>query len=162
MNIVARLSVYNQWIEDGELEHKLTLIKGWAMNGLTVEQIGHNLGISHETMNRYRNIHNDFREALKSGKEVADFEVENALYKRALGYNYEETKIEESSNGKKVTKTTKHVAGDTTAMIFWLKNRKPEMWREKKEQEITGGVSILNDIPRPERPKAGTDDDKVN
>lgn len=89
----------------------------------------------------------------KKGKEVVDIEVENALLKRALGYSYEEKKVEVSEEGTKVTKTIKEVVPDTTAQIFWLKNRRPDRWRDKQDIEHSGqigGVTIVNDIPKPD------------
>ena len=87
--------------------------------------------------------------ALKRGKEVVDIEVENALFKRALGYTYTEEKVEVSKeNGRKAVKTVqivKHVMPDTTAQIFWLKNRMPE-WRDRPEGAAgDGGVQIIDD-----------------
>lgn len=127
---------------------KLILIEGWARNGLTIEQIAKNLGISKVTLYKYMSNHNELSEHLKKGKEVVDIEVENALLKRALGYKYNEvTKelIRDKETGEeelKVTKVvTKEVTPDTTAQIFWLKNRKPEEWRDKKDVEHSGNVS---------------------
>ena len=72
-------------------------------------------------------------EALKKGKEVVDIQVENALLKRALGYEFVEVTKELAETGLIVTKkVTKQQAPDTTAAIFWLKNRKPNEWRDKK------------------------------
>ena len=75
-----------------------------------------------------------------------DIQVENALLKRALGYDYTEEKVEVSEkDGRKVTQTVKHVAPDTTAQIFWLKNRRPDRWRDKPAAEDrTDG--ILSDL----------------
>ena len=89
--------------------------------------------------------------ALKKGKEPVDIQVENALLKRALGYEYEETytDIEDQGGGrtkKHVRKVKKHMPGDTTAMIFWLKNRKPEQWREKQEYTATTALDKLDAI----------------
>ena len=107
-------------------------MRAWARDGLTDEQIAHNIGIATGTLYEWKKEHAEIAEALKKGKEVADIEVENALYKRAVGYDYEETKVEVEANGKKkITKFTRHVAPDVTAQIFWLKNRKPEKWRDK-------------------------------
>lgn len=107
-------------------------MRAWARDGLTDEQIAHNIGIATGTLYEWKKEHTEIAEALKKGKEVADIEVENALYKRAIGYDYEETKVEVEANGKKkITKFTRHVAPDVTAQIFWLKNRKPEKWRDK-------------------------------
>ena len=134
------MAKYQDWLE----EDKLTLIEGWARSGLTDEQIAHNIGIRRETLyawiKKYPNISN----ALKKGKEVADFEVENALFKSAKGYEYEEVKtyIEDSGSGhkKRIEKTKKHIAPNVTAQIFWLKNRKPDKWRDRKETALSGEI----------------------
>ncbi len=121
---------YHQWLEpDG-----LIRIEGWARDGLNDEQIAHNMGITAKTLYEYKKRYSEISKALKKGKEVVDIEVENALLKRALGYQVKETRKEQDSDGKsKVVEITKHIAPDTTAAIFWLKNRKPEMWRDRKE-----------------------------
>lgn len=123
---------------------KLALIEGWARNGLTIEQISHNLGISKVTFYKHMEEHPELSERLKKGKEVIDLEVENALLKRALGYKYTETTkepVKDDYTGEVELKTTKEVtkeiAPDTTAQIFWLKNRKPADWRDKKEVVVS-------------------------
>lgn len=127
------------------VKDKLILVEGWARNGLTDEQIAKNLGISTDTFYRYKKEYSDFSESLKKGKEIIDFEVENALLKRALGYTYEEETIEVLPNGSTKSKTiTKHIPGDTTAQIFWLKNRKPEVWRDKTAIEHSGEIKTNN------------------
>lgn len=84
-------------------------------------------------------------EALKKGKEVVDIQVENALLKRALGYEFVEVTKELAETGLIVTKkVTKQQAPDTTAAIFWLKNRKPNEWRDKKETQISGNIGVRN------------------
>lgn len=130
------------------VEPKLVVIEGWARNGLTIEQIAKNLGISKVTFYKYISEHTELSERLKKGKEIVDIEVENALLKRALGYKVDEvTKelIEDEEMGiseLKVTKiVTKEVAPDTTAQIFWLKNRKPEEWRDKKDVKHEGNIN---------------------
>ena len=127
---------------------KLIVIEGWARNGLTIEQIAKNLGISKVTFYKYMNEQVELSEHLKKGKEVIDIEVENALLKRALGYKYNEVIKElfmdkETGEEKlKVTKVvTKEVVPDTTAQIFWLKNRKPEDWRDKKDINHSGNIN---------------------
>lgn len=126
----------------------MIVIEGWARNGLTIEQIAKNLGISKVTFYKYMNEHIELSERLKKGKEVVDIEVENALLKRALGYKYNEVTKElfrDKETGEeelKVTKVvTKEVVPDTTAQIFWLKNRKPEEWRDKKDIEHSGNIN---------------------
>lgn len=130
------------------VKDKLILVEAWARNGLTIEQIANNLGISKTTLYKYTEDHIELSERLKKGKEVIDIEVENALLKRALGYKYEEVTKEKILNREtkqyelKVTKVvTKEVQPDTTAQIFWLKNRKPAEWRDRKEVEHSGNIS---------------------
>ncbi|KEI10533.1 transposase [Clostridium sp. K25] len=133
------------------VKDKLILVEGWARNGLTDEQIAKNLGIGYSTLKEYKKKYPAFLAALKKGKEVIDFEVENALLKRALGYKYKEvtkelvrdpeTKEEELKVTKEVIK---EVVPDTTAQIFWLKNRKPEEWRDKQNIEHSGNMNVNN------------------
>ena len=91
-----------------EIKEKFPLIEGWAKEGLTDEQISRNLGISKVTFYKYKASCSELNELLKRSKEVVDYEVENALYKSAIG-------------------------GNVSAMIFWLKNRRPDKWKDKKE-----------------------------
>ena len=124
------------------VKDKLDLVECWARDGLTDEQIANNLGIGYTTFKDYKKRYPSFSAALKKGKEVVDYEVENALLKRALGYSYEEKTIEKLWNKSKekyeevVTKRVrKEVVPDTTAQIFWLKNRRPDKWRDKQIME---------------------------
>ena len=121
---------YQRWLEpDG-----LLLLEGWARDGLTDEQIASNIGIRRETLYQWKAKYPNISNALKKGKEVVDIEVENALLKRALGYEYEEKRTEASDRyGAKIVTTTKHVPPDVTAALFWLKNRKPNSWRDKPD-----------------------------
>lgn len=121
-------------------DKKLEVVQGWARDGLTDVQIANNMGIAESTLYEYKKKYPEFAKALKKGKEVVDREVENALLKRALGYEYEEIKKENVKNpetGKSelvVTEVkTKRVNPDTTAQIFWLKNRKPKEWRDTQQ-----------------------------
>ena len=95
-------------IDDWLVEDKLTLLEGWARDGLTNEQIANNIGINVKTLYDWKNRNSNICNVLKKGREVVDFEVENALLKNAL-------------------------EGNVTAQIFWLKNRKKLQWREKVE-----------------------------
>lgn len=101
-------TTYTDW----EAEEKILLIEGWARNGLTNEQIASNMDIVVSTLWEWRKKSPKISNALKIGKDEADIQVENALYKAAL-------------------------EGNTTAMIFWLKNRRSKEWRDKIQQEIT-------------------------
>jgi transposase-like protein len=98
----------------------LLLIEGWARDGLTDEQIAHNIGITTSTLYEWKKKYSEISDALKKTKEVVDREVENALYKKAL-------------------------SGDTTALIFWLKNRRPNDWRDKRETQLSGNVQTVPD-----------------
>lgn len=143
------MAKYDEWLT----EEGLIKIEGWARDGLTDEQISHNMGISRETLRVWKNAHSVISDTLKRGKEVIDRQVENALLKRALGYSYDEITKENVDGSLEVTKViTKEVHPDTTAQIFWLKNRKSAEWRDKQHVEHTGetGVRIINDIPRNE------------
>lgn len=137
----------------GKYEHWLTpdgLIKleAYARDGLTDEQIAHNLNINVATLYEWKKKYTDIAEALKRGKAVVDILVENALLKRALGYRYDEVTKEAELNPEtlemelKVTKViTKEIVPDTTAQIFWLKNRKPREWRDKQDIEVSGNIN---------------------
>lgn len=136
---------YQEWLEP----EGLLKIEGWARDGLTDEQIANNIGISVSCLNNWKNKYVEILESLKRGKEVIDRQVENALLKRALGYEYTETTreyIPELDEMKTTKKVTKQVAPDTTAQIFWLKNRKPDKWRDKQEYEDKTAIDKLDGI----------------
>lgn len=122
---------FKEWLtEDG-----LKKIQSWFRDGLTDIQVAKNMGISKTTFYDWMNKYPAISDAVKKGKQPVDFEVENALLKRALGYEIEETNTFITINSKgekvqKVNKTKKHIAPDATAAIFWLKNRRPDKWRK--------------------------------
>ena len=129
---------YRDWLTPDSLAK----IEAWAKDGLTDAQIAHNMGIGLTAFYTWRKSYPDIADALKKGKAVADVEVENALYKKAIGYRYEEvtkmpvydkdgTPIQGDDGTPKmcVAKITiKYAHPDTTAQIFWLKNRRPDKW----------------------------------
>lgn len=107
-------------------------LEGWARDGLTDEQIASNIGIGMTTFYRWLNDFEQIREAIKKGKGPVDIQVENALLKRALGYDYEEVTTEIYSDGKRhVKKVTKHVPPEVGAIAFWLKNRRRGKWCDR-------------------------------
>lgn len=124
---------YDEWTsEDGLLR-----IQGWARDGLTEAQICHNIGIGRTTLHRWKKACPALQEHLKKGREVVDILVENALLKSALGYTYNETKTEIFPDGTtKVTHAIKEMPPNATAQIFWLKNRKPKEWRDRRETAV--------------------------
>lgn len=142
------MAKHQEWLEP----EGLLKLEAWARDGLTDEQIASNMGIVPSTLYEWKNKFSEISESLKRGKEVVDIQVENALLKRALGYSYTETTKELKYNAETeqqelvTTKVvTKEVVPDTTAQIFWLKNRKPNEWRDKpKEYEDEGGVTIID------------------
>jgi hypothetical protein len=118
------------------------LAEGYAREGFNDKQIADKLGIGLSSFYKYQREFSEFLESIKKGKAPVDFKVESALLKRALGYTYEEktteTRIDEQGNEKPaVVKTVKkEVPPETGAIAFWLKNRKPEKWREKQSIEV--------------------------
>lgn len=92
-------------------EEGLTLLEGWARDGLTDEQLAEKMSIGIRTLYDWKIRYPQISQALKKGKEIVDFEVENALLKSAID-------------------------GNTTAQIFWLKNRRPDKWRDKPVEDI--------------------------
>ncbi len=126
---------YEYWITP----EGLLKIEGWARDGLKDEQIAGNIGIRRQTLYEWTKRFPVIFDTLKRGKEIVDRQVENALLKRALGYEYDEVTREPDMNGEMVEtkRVTKQVLPDTTAQIFWLKNRKPDEWRDKQNINVT-------------------------
>jgi hypothetical protein len=120
-----------------------------AETGMTDAQLSQLFGVNPATLNRWKQEHPDFCESLKAGRDIFDTaNVEKSLLRRAMGYQTTETIREVSGDGNlEITKTVqKTVPPDTTAMIFWLKNRHPDRWREKQVIAHEGGVKIANTI----------------
>lgn len=108
---------YQKWFE----KENLILLEGWARDGLTDEQIAEKMHISVATLYNWKLQHLEILEAIKKGKEVVDYEVENALLQSALD-------------------------GNTTAQIFWLKNRRPDKWRDKQSYEDNSALEKLDEV----------------
>ena len=125
---------------------KLHLVEKWARDGISEEEIAKALRISITTLNSYKNDHPDILRALKKGKESLITELENALIKKALGYDYEEKKVyTKTENGQAITYTEitkKHQPPDTGALFGLLKNKDPEHYSDNpqmlqlKKQEL--------------------------
>lgn len=114
-----------------QVKNKLILVEGWARDGLTDIQIAEKLGISKDTFYEYKKKHSDFSDSLKKGKEIIDYEVENALLQSAL-------------------------KGNVTAQIYWLNNRKPKQWRNKQDIDASNnGMSLAETIQKAYKNKAG-------
>lgn len=112
-----------------------------ARRGLTIDEIADELGVNRATVFRWKEKHPEFCDAINEGRETTDALVENALFRKALGGTYTETRMIGTPTGNggvapsKVEKITREVAPDTAAAIFWLKNRQPDKWRDKREVE---------------------------
>lgn len=142
---LGRTPKYETWLEPDNL----IKLEGWARDGLTDEQIAHNIGINRTTLYAWKDKYTDFSNALKRGKEVVDRIVENALLKSAMGYKFDEVVKERIYNPEtgesemvEVKRTTKDVAPNSTSLIFWLKNRQPAKWRDTKN--IDAAVEVRN------------------
>lgn len=132
------------------------LVEGFARDGLSDAQIAQKIGISYQTLYDWEKRFPEFLDAIKKGKAPVDIEVENALLKRALGYDYEEviTEVEELGEGrqkKHIRKIRKHMPGETAAQIFWLKNRRPGRWRDKVESAPEVANELLQSLMELER-----------
>lgn len=127
---MARQTLY----EKLDIKDKLELVEGWKRDGLTDEQIAHNLGVSKHSVIKWKKEKPDFMNAIKKGKEVSDYELENALHKRAVGYYYKEETV---TNKGDVVEIEKYEHANPTSLIFALKNRLPAKYRDRVEQEIT-------------------------
>ena len=131
---------YKEWLT----EESLLRLEAWARDGLTDEQIADNIGIRRETLYDWKKKYPHISNALKRGKDVVDIQVENALLNKAQGITKTlikpiKIKTVTYDNGKRV-KEEEHieyaeeevfVPPDTVAQIFWLKNRKPNTWKDK-------------------------------
>lgn len=114
--------------------------------GATAEDLAIWFGVGTTTIDRWMNEHRDFYWAVKDGRRLADARVAQALYNRAIGYEAKEKRIEVGTEGLKQVDITKHIAPDVAAARFWLTNRQPELWREKKEVELTDNRDLATRI----------------
>ena len=116
-------------------EEGLTLIAGWRRNGVSLQEIAtKNIGISMTGFWGWYKQSEDLKKACANAKDAADYTVEDALYRRAVGYNYEEKIFELVEGEIRLTKIfEKHMPPDTKAIMQWLFNRRPEVWRAVQE-----------------------------
>jgi transcriptional regulator with XRE-family HTH domain len=130
----------------------VALGEAWAAAGKTDKQIAEKLGVSESTLNLWKNEHPEFSESLKRGKAGPDDQVEASLFARATGYSYDSEKLLVVSDGKDVGShverlpVVEHCPPDVTACIFWLKNRRPEQWRDRVEHTGANGGPIETSV----------------
>lgn len=141
-----------EWLQ----EDKLVLLEAWARDGFIDKDFAEKMDISLSTFYEWKKKYSEFSEAIKKGKEIVDIEVENALLKNAKGFYYPEEVVASKKeviyeNGKRVKEVVDPVVitinkfkpSETAAAIFWLKNRKPNVWRDK--QEKVNNNNTIND-----------------
>lgn len=142
---------YEYWLTpDGLLK-----LEAWARDGLTDEQVAEKLDIRRETLYDWKKKYANISNALKRGKEVIDIEVENALLQKAMGFKetvkkaikvkevlYQDGKRKSEKEHIEYADEEVYVPPDTTAQIFWLKNRRPDKWRDKQDVEHSGAVNV--------------------
>ena len=137
------MAKYTEWLT----EEGLIQIEGWARDGLIDEQIASNIGVSYSTFRDWKKKFPALSAVLKQSKDVVDRQVENALFKSAIGFEYEEETV---TNAGDVVLVKKYSKPNTTAQIFWLKNRKRNQWTDKSEVEVTGAVVFSNESEIPD------------
>jgi hypothetical protein len=106
--------------------------------GATDMELGDFFGVDRVTIWRWSQVHEDFCNALKAGKEAGDERVVRSLYAKATGYTFDAVKILQHEGAPVIVPYREHVPPSDTAAIFWLKNRRPDEWREKATTEHTG------------------------
>lgn len=107
--------------------------------GATDKELAEFFGVTEKTINNWKGAHPEFLQSLKAGKQMADAEVADKLFQRAIGYSHPDTHISNYQGLITVTPITKHYPPDPTSMIFWLKNRRPDLWRDKPEPDDGDG-----------------------
>ena len=124
--------------------------EGYARRGLSDSDIAKNLGISLQSYYDYQKKFPEFLEAIRRGKRPANIIVENALYKRCVGFEYDEVtqEVGKDEKGKQVVKkkiTQKHVVPDVNAIRFWLTNREPELWKNFREESGAENIEEIKE-----------------
>jgi len=134
------------------------LAYNYALLGAIDKEMSDLFNVSEQTLNTWKKQYPEFLESIKKGKTIADAGVASKLFKRAVGYDYSELHVEKK--GRKVVSrktVNKHMPPDTTAQIFWLKNRQPEKWRDKQDvdlkADIKGSVPIKEWLSAKCKPK---------
>lgn len=133
----------------------LDVLRMLCEKGLTDEELAQVFGVCKVTINEYKKLP-EFMNSLKTGKELADKLVEESLFHRATGYRTKYMKnfvVSDGKMGSHIETAEEEIvfAPDTTACIFWLKNRKPKQWRDRQDIDLSGSVNIISKIPRPNK-----------
>lgn len=142
---MARPTKYNP-------KYHVAWAKSLAMEGLTDTEIAKRMEVTRSTLSKWKTEYSEFAEALEIGKEPADARVEQSLFKRAVGYKYKEKKVivtmdkDGNQMPARIETIEKEVVPDVTAQIFWLKNRRPDKFRDKQDVDINNDKSIVFNI----------------
>ena len=129
--------IATEWLE----EDNLMLLECWARDGYTFQDIANRIGIDISTLKRWRVQYPEINDALKKGREIIDYKVENALLKSALGYKTKEVRITTIMRYGKVVETqsetlTREQAPNVSAIQCWLFNRLPDKWKKNRDNLI--------------------------
>lgn len=159
-------------LEDILTDEGLTLIQCWVRDGLTVKQIAERLQVSPDTLYKWRYKNPELEEAFKKGKELVDYEVENALLKAALGYTKKKTVTYLGTvrkNGSREIggeEIVEEVGPNVTACLAWLNNRKSKDWQRNRDESLSledkmSGVTIqiIKGNAAETAPQSADDDD---
>lgn len=132
-------SIVDEWLEDDNL----MLLEAWSRDGYTKQDIADRVGVHISTLQAWEKSYPEIKEALRKGRDVIDYKVENALLKRALGYTTKEIKVvigKQVKGGQtfQITKETieKEIAPDVTACAIWLNNRRPDKWKRNRDKIV--------------------------
>lgn len=131
-------SVYpEEWLE----EDNIMLIECWARDGYSYSDIANRIGISSSTLSKWKATYPEIEKALRRGREIVDYKVENALLKSALGYRAKETRITSTIREGKLVETVKETihreqAPNVSAIQVWLYNRLPDKWKKNRDSLI--------------------------
>lgn len=132
----------------------------FALVGATDKQLAEMFGVNPDTIVEWRKVHPEFSESVRAGKLVADAKVAKALFERATGYQHDAVKIfmPAGATAPVYAPYVEHFAPDTAALQFWLKNRQPEIWRDKVSAELTGADGGPLQVMWAANPEQGTSD----
>ena len=140
-------------------------IKGYAIEGCTMEQIAHRLLINKVTLYKWTKKYPELNEVILEGKHVADDRVEQSLYEMCFGYDVREVTIKKDESGNVIEQTikTRHIPPSATAIQYWLQNRRTDDWKSHQSLEVHGKsdvpISIVYDLNTKEKPNIKSKDE---
>lgn len=134
------MSFINDWLSD----EGLILLAGKARECITKRELAEKMGVSENTLYRWMKKYPKIADAVKKGRELTDIEVENAILKKALGFQTKEIKTVKKADGsKEVTTVLKSIPPDISAATTWLVRRCPEKWSDRTEASINSQIDEL-------------------